>query len=111
VSDHVDFNEEIKEIEEPMCVANFGASAAMFDHLPSIANKEKLMYTGEEVLKEVSCIIKFCFSGPYHLTSWEILTGWIITFTIEAYAIVDISEYNSTARAKNSRSKHPGFRT
>ncbi|KAF6020790.1 TTC17 [Bugula neritina] len=55
VAELLDLEEEINmdQIEAPLCEAKFGASVSMFDHLPSIADKEKLDYSSENVLKDV----------------------------------------------------------
>lgn len=59
IGEFIDLEEEIDplDIEQPFCEAKFSASVSMFDHLPSIADKDKLIYSPENVLKDVSTII------------------------------------------------------
>ena len=56
VGEFINLEETINEdeIKAPICEAKFGASVSMFDHLPSIADKDKLQYSTENVLKDVS---------------------------------------------------------
>ena len=56
IGEFIDLQEEIDDVdmEEPYCEAKYSASVSTFDHLPSIADKDKLVYSSEDVLREVS---------------------------------------------------------
>lgn len=66
IGEFIDLQEEIDDVdmEEPYCEAKYSASVSTFDHLPSIADKDKLVYSSEDVLREVSFVSTFtpCYS-------------------------------------------------
>ncbi|KAL8169679.1 UNVERIFIED_CONTAM: Tetratricopeptide repeat protein 17 [Gekko kuhli] len=54
ITDHIDFATQLQEpAVEPVCNANLPASMHTLDHLPGVANRASLHYTGESQLKEV----------------------------------------------------------
>ena len=67
IGEFIDLQEEIDDVdmEEPYCEAKYSASVSTFDHLPSIADKEKLVYSSEDVLREVSFVLTFTHCNSF----------------------------------------------